>query len=236
MSTKAGTIVFVDHHDNARDDLAWTHVGELGLRRQLIKPFSGDSFDDISGPVSGTIIYGGSQNVTEQDQYPFLKDEIAWIRHCLCQNTPMLGICLGAQLIAHCLGAEVLARQPEECEFGYYPITPTAEGQTWIPDPLYVTQAHFQEFLMPDGATLMATGERFPNQAFRYGNHVIGLQFHPEVTTEIFRRWQNADWAMYGVNGAQTREQQDALITEHSAIQGNWFRQVLASLFLSEKH
>lgn len=77
----------------------------------------------------------------------------------------------------------------------------------------------------------LAEGERFPNQAFRYQEKVIGLQFHPEVTSHIFRRWQSAEWAMFGVEGAQTREQQDEMIDVHDAAQGMWFKQTLETLF-----
>ena len=225
------TIIFIDHHENPQDDLAWTYLGQLGFERKLICPFKGEAIDVPADEIWGTAIYGGSHNVGEQASYPFLKDELDWITRCLEQDLPMLGLCLGGQLIAHALGAEVGPRKPMECEFGYYPIQPTEHGENWIPDNFHATQAHYEEFALPHGVVHLAESERFPNQAFSYREKVVGLQFHPEVTADIFRRWQESDWAMYDVQGAQTREQQDALIDMHQKIQGAWFRQLLESLF-----
>nr|MCU0667560.1 glutamine amidotransferase [Patescibacteria group bacterium] len=37
---------------------------------------------------------------------------------------------------------------------------------------------------IPPGATIVATGEQCPVQAFRMGNNVYGFQFHPELDPE----------------------------------------------------
>src|SRR6185437_6874868 len=48
-------------------------------------------------------------------------------------------------------------------------------------------------FDLPDGAELLATGRAdFPNQAYRYGRHAVGLQFHPEVTYHMMCRWTHS--------------------------------------------
>ena len=97
--------------------------------------------------------------------------------------------------------------------------------------PLHATQAHFHTFALPAGATLLASSELYPNQAYRHGMNTYGVQFHPEVTIEGFRRWQAAPWAAYGKPGAQTRLEQDALMREHDAAQAEWFYSFLESLF-----
>jgi GMP synthase (glutamine-hydrolysing) len=98
-------------------------------------------------------------------------------------------------------------------------------------ETLHVTQAHFQNFDLPHGSTLLATGERCPNQAFRYGRHAYGLQFHPEVTHHIFRRWQTAEWAFHDHPGAQTVEEQTRLMELHDAAQASWTIRFLGELF-----
>ena len=35
----------------------------------------------------------------------------------------------------------------------------------------------------------LATGDRYPNQAFRYGRFVYGLQFHVEVDDAMAEAW-----------------------------------------------
>jgi hypothetical protein len=83
----------------------------------------------------------------------------------------------------------------------------------------------------PPGATRLAGSALFPNQAFRPGERVYGLQFHPEVTIEGFRRWQDAPRAAWGKPGAQDRAEQTALMHEHDAAQAAWFIDFLSRLF-----
>ena len=224
-------IVFIDHHENPMDDRAWTHIGSLGFSRRLVCPFKGEPLGEPGPEVVGAVIYGGSQNVGEQDRYPFLGDELRWIEACLKRDIPTLGLCLGGQLMAHALGARVSPREPRECEFGCYPLTAIGPGEGWIPPGFHATEAHYEEFEIPAGAERLAASERFPNQAFRYGGRFYGLQFHPEISKGIFHRWQQADWAMFGVRGAQDREQQGRLLAQHDDSQGRWFARLLDELF-----
>ena len=157
----------------------------------------------------------GRFNVFEEDRHPFLHEEARWISQCMARSIPLLGICQGAQQIARVLGAAVGPKPGEPTEFGYYEITPSAEGREIFPEQLVVSQSHFHTFDIPAGATQLAGSALFPNQAFRHGETSYALQFHAEVTPEGFRRWQNAPWARYGKPGAQSREEQDRLMAAH---------------------
>ena len=48
---------------------------------------------------------------------------------------------------------------------------------------------HGETFDLPDDAVLLASTERYRNQAFRCGNNVLALQFHPEVTQQAMEKW-----------------------------------------------
>ena len=49
-------------------------------------------------------------------------------------------------------------------------------------------QFHSEGFQIPSGCELLAKGDIFNNQAFRYKNS-YGLQFHPEVNTYLHLKW-----------------------------------------------
>ena len=56
------------------------------------------------------IVMGGSMGVRDRDrpELLFLSDEIGLLRHRIEEDSPVLGVCLGAQLLAHAAGAHVL--------------------------------------------------------------------------------------------------------------------------------
>src|SRR5581483_12191457 len=57
--------------------------------------------------ADAVIVFGGEQNVGEEDRYPWLEDEYELLRGWVDSGTPLLGICLGAQTLAHAAGARV---------------------------------------------------------------------------------------------------------------------------------
>ena len=200
---------------------------------RFANPYAGDTLNASAG-VTPTLVLGGSQNVTELVEFPYLLDELKWIETCLHSETPVVGICLGAQLMAHALGARVSARQPVECEFGFYKVTPTEEGKSWMSNPQYFMQAHLQEFELPDKAIRLAGSERFPQQAFRYGKAAYAMQFHPEVDQMILDDWHADSWSdeMVQAPGAQSFATQQALARKHLSLQVEWFNGFLRTLFL----
>lgn len=142
--------------------------------------------------LSGLVVLGGAMNTDEIEEHPFLVPEVEWIRAAVEHEVPVLGICLGAQLLAKSLGAQVGRNAVKE--IGWYEVSPTAEAEG---DPLFahfapretVFQWHGDTFELPAGAVQLCRGESCPQQAFRYGEHAYGVQFHAEVTAEIIDRW-----------------------------------------------
>ena len=142
--------------------------------------------------VQGVVIMGGPMGVYEQDRYPFLTKELAFLREAVEMRLPILGVCLGAQLLAHALGADV--RKHAVKEIGWYPLTKEAGAAD---DPLFapftstetVFQWHGDTFALPRGAVRLASSPWCAQQAFRYRDNVYGLQFHVEVTADIIAAW-----------------------------------------------
>jgi len=138
------------------------------------------------------IAFGGTQHVYEDHKYGYFEQEKALLRQAVAQDIPVLGVCLGGQLLASALGAEV--RQHSITEIGFFEIPFTSAGKT---DPLFqglpgyqkVFHWHEDTFDLPAGAVLLASNEHTENQAFRYGRHAYGLQYHIEVTPDMLDTW-----------------------------------------------
>ncbi len=137
------------------------------------------------------VILGGPIGAYEEKQYPFVLDELRLIERALKIGVPLLGICLGAQLCARALGASVYPGARKE--IGIHPIRLSLEGERSClrhlgPENL-VLHWHGDVFDLPDGARRLAETDVTPNQAFSYGDNVLGLQFHIEAEPAQAERW-----------------------------------------------
>lgn len=143
-------------------------------------------------PYDALIVFGGVQHANDDDKYPYFIPEKALLSKAIEHEMPFLGICLGGQLLAHVLGGKV--RRHSFTEIGFFDIPFTPEGQK---DPLYqglpgyqkVFHWHEDVFDVPSNATLLASTEVTPNQAFRYRKHIYGLQYHIELTHAMLDIW-----------------------------------------------
>ncbi|MEH1870622.1 type 1 glutamine amidotransferase [Nostoc sp.] len=150
------------------------------------KFYNGDSLPSVNS-LDWLIVMGGPMNVYEDDKYPWLTLEKYFIEEAIKNNKIVIGICLGSQLIADVLGSKVYKGQ--EKEIGWYPIQMTTEAQSYpvfasLPATFTVFHWHGDTFNLPLGAVRLASSEVCANQAFIYGDRVLGLQFHLESTQD----------------------------------------------------
>ena len=154
--------------------------------------------------------------MSANDDYPALRQEMAYLRAAATgdlgngQPTPVVAVCLGAQLLSRALGGAVAPTGGYQ--FGLRKIDVTAAGAA---DPVFseikiplVPTLHGEQFTVPPDATLLAQGTmlrrdggyvRIP-MAFRYGPS-YAFQFEPQLTLDELSIWNRelaGDYALMG--------------------------------------
>jgi len=150
--------------------------------------FYAGGLPDPSSLPDLAIVLGGPMSVNDEQEYPWLVAEKAYVRTLIEARTPVLGICLGAQLIASAMGASVYPAS--EPEIGWFPIEGLAQPDASnfaFPQSLQVFHWHGETFDLPAGAVRLASSTVCPNQAFAMGQRCVGVQFHLETTPDSMR-------------------------------------------------
>jgi GMP synthase (glutamine-hydrolysing) len=175
---------------------------DTGLDVERVQVHAGEAVPPVVSPAASghaaLVVMGGPMSAYDDAASPWLAGELACIAATVAAGTPVLGICLGAQLLGRALGGVVrpAAGGPE---LGRCGLTLTAAAAA---DPLLAgmgprveaVQWHWDEVAeLPLGATWLAGSSRCRHQAFRVGERAWGLQFHPEVTADMVAVWAGND-------------------------------------------
>ena len=141
--------------------------------------------------IDALIIMGGPMGVYDEKDYPWLKDEKHFIGEVIHQYTPVLGICLGAQLIADVLGGKVSKNAHREIGWFDVSCSPAFSNTRFgrvLPKAFEALHWHGDTFSIPSDAVALGSSDACPNQGFVYKEHVLALQFHLEMTEETVTR------------------------------------------------
>ena len=237
MSLEKGRrIVLLEHHDPVDTDNGARHLAQRGFTIQTVRPDLGEPLPMLDERVAGVIIGGGPQFVTDTRQFPYLRNELAFVDTVMGSGVPLLGICLGAQLIAHHLGARVGYHPDGLVALGYYPLRVTKAGTDLMPDGMMAPCGNAQGFECPVGAELLARGDVFEHQAFQYERRTMALQFHPEITARILADWKRVLGKNAGKPGAQSLAELDAGFSRHNGKLADWYRRFLDRFFGCDMH
>lgn len=228
-------VLVVLHQEHSTAGRIGRLLREQGYRLDVRRPRFGDALPRTMEAHDGAIVFGGPMSANDDDAY--IRREIDWIGVPLAEKKPFLGICLGAQMLARHLGHRVCPHPEGRVEVGYYPIRATAHGKATWPEvfPSKVYQWHREGFDLPSGATLLAEGDDFQAQAFRYGRGAYGLQFHPEVTYQMMCRWTTAGTERMAMPGAFPRDRHFRDWYLHDGAVARWLDGFLRSWIIGGK-
>lgn len=198
---------------------------------------------DLGDPLPQTekgdllLIMGGPMGITDigKEKYPWLRMERDFIKTELNKMTPIIGVCLGAQLLSNAAGGDV-----EILKFGSPPKALPEIGWSQIylnksnsdfnnifEEPFYVLHWHGDRILLPPKALLIASSKRCREQFFKIGESAYGLQFHIESKKGLTEKWINEDKEFIckglGSNGQSILRNEDKKFGEQTYLKRKLF-------------
>ena len=138
--------------------------------------------------LAGVVVMGGPMDADDDRGYPGLAAERRLLAEAVAAEVPVLGVCLGMQLLGLALGARLHRRAAQEVGFG--PVDVVAQDVVLgaLGSRPTVLHWHSDAVDLPPGATLLATSDVTPVQAFRAGP-ALGIQFHVELEPSMLDLW-----------------------------------------------
>lgn len=185
---------------------------------EVVAAHGADGLPESLDGFDGLVLLGGGLMPDDDVRAPWLPAERELVRQAIEQDLPTLGICLGAQVIAAVAGGEVRAKTGPK-ERGATAIHTTHAGRddrvlSAIGGTAPMIENHEDMITrLPADAVLLASSDAIENQAFVIGNHVRGVQFHPEASAADLENWDDAALREEGLDIAD-------LIAEARAVHG----------------
>ena len=160
-----------------------------GCRFQIVRSYEGETVEYSEGDA--WIITGSPRSV--YNELDWMLDMEEKIKNAQYHNKPILGICFGHQLIAKSFGGQV-ELNPKGWELGAYPIELTEIGAksrilSGLKNHAIVYESHGDcVTTLPAHAIELALNNK-GNQAFKIDGNMYGVQFHPEFSWDVIKKY-----------------------------------------------
>ena len=178
-------VLAIVHQDDAGPGVFEDAVRSAGHELDVWRP---DRGEEPPAGCEAVLVFGGAMNTG--DALPWLPAEKAYLREVVERGTPVLGVCLGAQLLAEAAGGSV--RRARTPEIGWVDVAVDADGDpvmAALPPDLTAFGWHSFEAVPPGQGVNLARSDTCL-QAFRLdGTPHWGIQFHAEVSAADLRHW-----------------------------------------------
>ncbi|GMJ12890.1 hypothetical protein like AT2G23970 [Hibiscus trionum] len=164
-------------------------LAEEGETWDVYKVANGEFPDDDEIPdFDGFVITGSCNDAHGNDVW--ICRLIALLNKLDSLNKKVLGICFGHQILSRALGGKT-GRSISGWDIGVTSIHLSSSSSKLfsslkIPTTLSVIECHRDEVReLPPKAEVVAWSEKTGVEMFRYGDHILGIQGHPEYTKDI---------------------------------------------------
>ena len=165
----------------------------LGDRVSLEMHFAVEKPRHKLGGYDGIVITGSPRSLVDGEVEPWMDDAAAFVRAADDAGVPVLGVCFGHQLVGYAYGGRVRTN-PNGWEVGTVDVELTDDGArdplfAGLPRKIFVNQSHRDEVgSLGPSTRVLAAGAHTPHQAIAIGDHVRGVQFHPEIDAFTIQR------------------------------------------------
>ena len=165
-------------------------MGSAGRRFHVVQADQREPLPPRVRDYQAILVTGSPSSMVQPESWMLRMGE--YLREAAERRVPVLGVCFGHQVLGHVFGATV-RRSPRGREIGTVTCELTAQGRQ---DPLFDgIPARFDVQATHEDAVeelhremeILATNAHTHNQAFRVGDYVRAVQFHPEVDVATMR-------------------------------------------------
>jgi GMP synthase-like glutamine amidotransferase len=162
-------------------------LAEKGEIWDVFKVASGEFPDeDRIGDYDGFVITGSCNDADSNDVW--ICKLISLLKDLDSIKKKVLGICFGHQILCRALGGKT-GRAVSGWDIGVTTINLSSTkflSSLQIPTNLPVIECHRDEVIeLPPKAEVIAWSSKTGIEMFRYGEHMMGIQGHPEYTRDI---------------------------------------------------